>query len=77
MVSVAFIVLLLWFLRYRRRTNAKLRDLQEELAVRELSIAKAQQLQGQVPLIAEMSAKERTHELGAGGTHELPVGVAS
>lgn len=76
-VSTAFIVLLLWFLRYRRRTNAKLKDLQEELAAREQYIAKAQQLPGQLPFMAEMSAKERTHELGAGASHELPVGVAS
>lgn len=77
MVSAAFIVLLLWFLRYRRRTNAKLRDLQEELAVKELYIAKAEQLPGQLPFMVEMSAKERIHELGAGASHELPVGVAS
>lgn len=75
-VSVAFIILVVWFIRYRRHTNMKLRELQEQLAVREQYIEKGTQLPGQIPNIVEMSAVERRAEMGAGGSHELPVGLA-
>lgn len=75
-VSVAFIVLLLWFLRYRRRTNAKLRELQEQLTVREFHTDKTPQLSGQLPILHEMNAIERTPEMGGGERHELPLGSA-
>lgn len=76
-VSVAFIVLLVWFLGYRRRTKVKLMELQEQLAASERYAEKEQQLQNQIPVIVEMSAAERRLEMGAGGSHELPAGAAS
>lgn len=76
-VSVAFIILVVWFIRYRRRTNMKLRELQERLEIREQYIEKGTQLPGQIPNIVEMSAAEQRVEMGAGGSHELPVGLAS
>lgn len=75
-VSVAFIVLLLWFLRYRRRTNVKLKELQEQLTVREFYAEKTPQLPGQLSNLHEMNATERMPEMGGGERHELPLGSA-
>lgn len=52
-------------------------ELQDKLAASELFAEKAHQLQNQIPVILEMSAAERRLEMGAGGSHELPVGSAS
>ena len=74
-VSVAFIALLLWFLRYRNRTNAKLKELQEQVVMRESWIEKPKP----PPLEShpqELSASEQRLELGEGRSHELPVGLA-
>lgn len=78
-VSVAFIALLLWFLRYWHRTNAKLKDLQEQVTMRESWTEKPPPLQQSNP--HELNALEQRPELGVHGagarTHELPVGHAA
>lgn len=74
---MAFILFIFWFVSYRRRSNAKVGELQDQLAVSELYGEKTPQHPGQLPGILEMSATERRAEMGAGGSHELPVGLAS
>ena len=68
--------MLFWFLRYRRRANAKLRDLQEQLAVREFNMEKPPTLPG-LRDIHEMNATNQLPEMGVGERHELPLGLAS
>lgn len=72
-ISAAFIILLVWFVTYRRRTNAKLRELEERFSGSELGGEETPQLPGQLPI--EISAAERRAEVRGVGRHELPDGL--
>lgn len=66
--------MLVWFVTYRRRTNAKLRELEGRFSVSELEGEKTPQLPGQLPI--EIRVTERRAEMGGVGRQELPGGMA-
>lgn len=74
LISVAFIIALVWFLKRQRRTNAKLKELQEQMVVRETD--RTSHLPDQPLYMPEMSATEGRPEMEARERHELPPSLA-
>lgn len=73
LISVAFLIALVWFLKCQCSTNARLKELQEQMVVRETD--KTSHVPDQFLYMPEMSSTERRPEMEARERHELPPGL--